>query len=85
MTHEDITPPPSAAPANHGRTRSAWVLTATVIIGAVITGVGMVAENQGLTVAGIVVIVGGAIASWILRERGHGQPVAARPENWYEE
>lgn len=84
MTHEDITPPPHAAPTNHGRTRSAWVLTLTILVGASITGVGMVIDNQGLTIAGLVVMVVGGIASWILRERGHGQPVAPRSEDWYE-
>ena len=84
MSTEVYKLPPNTAPANHGRTRSAWVLTITVIIGAAITGVGVAIAHTGLIVSGLAVLAIGMVAAGVLRLQGHGQPVSARPGDWYE-
>ncbi|MDN5559842.1 MAG: hypothetical protein L0G23_10485 [Ruaniaceae bacterium] len=84
MTTEEFVLPPGPAPVNHGRTRSAWVLTIAVIIGAAIAGVGAAIPHTALLVSGLAVLVLGLIVAGVLRLQGHGQPVEARSGDWYE-
>lgn len=84
MTHEEYTLPTESAPANHGHTRSAWVLTLTVLAGLTFVGVGMSIPHVGLMVFGAAIVVVGSVIAWILRSQGHGQPLTARSSDWYE-
>ncbi len=84
MADEAYTLPPAAAPPNHGHTKAAWVLTAGVIAGALVLGVGLAIASPTLWITGIVVAAGSALASLSMRARGLGQPVTGtRRRDWY--
>lgn len=70
--------PPSAAPANEGRTVAAWTMVAIVLVGAVVTAVGIATGLPWLAWVGAGVIVVGLIVGGVLRSVGYGQPKRAR-------
>lgn len=65
---------PAPAPANEGKTTAAWTLTAAGCVGALLVAFGMTLPHAVLLWIGIIVIVGGIVASAVMRGLGYGQP-----------
>lgn len=68
------TPPPSAPPANEGRTVAAWTTTAVVVLGAIVVAVGMVLATPWLAWTGGGVAILGLVVGGVLSALGYGQP-----------
>lgn len=64
---------PPAPPHNEGNTVAAWVLTALVVLGAIVVGVGMAMGQSTVIIAGIVGIGLGLILGLVLSLLGFGQ------------
>ncbi|GAA1636459.1 HGxxPAAW family protein [Georgenia ruanii] len=84
---ETYTLPPAAPFANHGRTKAAWVLMWCVCLGFLVTGLGLMLSNQVVVIVGVVLTVGGAVLSLVMRGMGLGQPATAGvhtdQRDWY--
>ncbi|WP_434080720.1 HGxxPAAW family protein [Sanguibacter sp. Z1732] len=74
--------PPSHAPhANHGGTPAGWALMGVSAVGAVIVAIGIILPSNPVILAGVIVLVVGAVISLVLRGLGMGQPSQpARPD-----
>lgn len=65
--------PPSAPPRNHGHTIAAWTTTITVLVGALVSSVAMVAALVWLVWVGLGVAVLGLVLGKVLQLLGYGQ------------
>ena len=66
--------PVGPPPPNEGKTTAAWTTVAIVLVGAVVSAVGVAAGLPWLAWTGGGVIVVGLVVGGVLRSRGHGQP-----------
>jgi hypothetical protein len=57
----------------HGNTVAAWTMVAIMIIGSIVSAVGMWIASPAVFWAGAVVIVIGGIVGKVLQVMGHGQ------------
>lgn len=69
--------PPSAPPRNHGHTTAAWTTTITVVVGALVASVAMMAALVWLVWVGFGVVVLGVVLGKVLQVLGYGQGGAA--------
>ncbi|HEY0117787.1 MAG TPA: HGxxPAAW family protein [Cellulomonas sp.] len=66
--------PAGVPPVNEGKTVAAWTTVAIVLVGAVISALGVAFGQPWLAWTGGGVIVVGLIVGGVLRAAGHGQP-----------
>ena len=72
--------PDSAPFHNEGKTTAGWTLSIGLMIGSLITGIGVIAAIPAATIAGLVVCAASLVVSGALRAAGRGQPhVPAAP------
>lgn len=64
---------PPAPPANEGHTVAAWLLTALVVVGAIIGAVGLAMASNVVIVVGAAVMAVGVVAGVGLSLAGMGQ------------
>ncbi len=66
--------PVASPPTNHGNTTAAWVTVIVVLVGAVISSVGVVVARPWLFWAGLGVVLVGVVVGRVLKMLGFGQP-----------
>ncbi len=66
---------PDPASPNHGMTLAAWVLNVGIVIGAIVSGTGMMIEAGAVLWTGVVIIGLALISGGVLRALGYGQPL----------
>lgn len=71
--------PPTTPPDNHGHTTASWVAMIGIMLGALVTAVGVVVSIAPLTWIGLVVIVVALVSGGVMRAMGYGQAPARKP------
>lgn len=71
LAHDHL---PERPPANHGHTTAAWVTVAVVLLGSVVSSLGVVLAQAWLFWVGLGVVAAGLVAGRVLRMLGLGQP-----------
>ncbi|WP_199421787.1 HGxxPAAW family protein [Actinotalea solisilvae] len=66
--------PPAAPPRNHGHTTAAWVTVTLVLVGAVVSSLGVVVAEAWLFWVGLGVVVVALVLGRVLKMLGFGQP-----------
>lgn len=70
--------PAAAPPRNHGRTTAAWVTVTVVVLGALISSLGVMSGRPWAFWVGLGVVLVGVVAGRVLKMLGFGQPVPSR-------
>lgn len=71
---EKVHLPPASPPRNHGHTTAAWAMTVIMLVGTVVSAVGVLMTTAWLFWVGAAVIVIGAVVGRGLKMLGFGQP-----------
>lgn len=66
--------PPAAPPRNHGHTTAAWVTVTLVLVGAVVSSIGVVLGEEWMFWVGLGVVVVALVLGRVLKMLGFGQP-----------
>ncbi|OKL54852.1 hypothetical protein BSZ39_01890 [Bowdeniella nasicola] len=77
--------PPASPYENHGRTRASWIFVWLTILGSAVIAAGMVLYSVPTQIAGVALLVIGALTGIGLRAAGQGQPRTVAVRDWYED
>jgi hypothetical protein len=66
---------PAVAPKNDGRTPAGWATNGLIVLGALISAIGLMIPSLPLAWVGAGVVVAALAVGAVMRALGHGQPL----------
>lgn len=70
--------PPTVPPDNHGHTTASWVAMIGIMIGSLVTALGLVFATIWVSWVGLAVVLIAVIAGGVMRSMGYGQAPARK-------
>ncbi|SDS56209.1 HGxxPAAW family protein [Paraoerskovia marina] len=70
--------PPTVPPDNHGHTTASWTSMIGIMLGSLITAVGLVVATPWLSWVGLAVVLIAVVVGGVMRAMGYGQAPARK-------
>ncbi|GAA4370853.1 HGxxPAAW family protein [Paeniglutamicibacter cryotolerans] len=64
--------PMHAEPIGHGNSVAAWTLVGISLLGFLVGTIGFTLANTPVVLVGIVVVIAGFVAGWVMKKLGYG-------------